>query len=118
MNEEMFQQIFDRIQSFLPDEWKKLAFYAGFTEGSYSMKYYVDNGRDGYVDCFRLNGVKSSDLIKLFMEINKIISPERKKLDADKRWNVLSMFVDSDGKMRTEFDYTDISENTISYEQH
>ena len=117
MNEEIFQKIFDIIQEILPSGWKKIAFYAGFTEGSYSMKYYVDNGKDGYVECFKLNGIKSSDIIRAFMKINEIISPERNKLDTDKRWNILSMFIDSTGKMITDFDYTDISENSISYEE-
>lgn len=117
MNEKLFQNIFDKIQEGLPSEWKRIAFYAGYTGGSYSMKYYVDNGKDGYIDCFSLDNIKKAQIIKLFMSIDKIISPERKKLNEKDRWTVLSMIVNSDGKMKTEFDYTDISENAISYEQ-
>ena len=117
MNETLFQSIFDKLQTVLPSEWKRVAFYAGYTEGSYTMKYYVDNGKDGYTDCFSVGNVKKAQLIQLFMSIDKIISSERKKLDDDHRWSILSMTVSSDGKIKTEFDYADISDNAIAYEQ-
>lgn len=118
MNEKLFQDIFDKLQSVLPSGWKKVAFYAGYTKGSYSMKYYVHNGKDGYIDCFNLDNIKKPQLIQLFMAIDKIISAERKTLDEDHKWSVLSMFINSDGKMNIEFDYVDISENAIAYEQN
>lgn len=35
------------------------------------------------------------------------------------RWfREYSMTVDSDGKMKTDFDYTDISNDVIEYEEH
>ena len=115
MNEKLFQNIFEKIQDVLPHDWKRVMFYAGYTKGSYSMKYYVDNG-DGYIDCFNLGNIKKTQLIQLFMSIDKIISCERKSLEENNKWTVLSMFVSSDGMVKTEFDYTDISENIISYE--
>ncbi len=117
MNEKLFQDIFDRLQETLPKEWKRVAFYAGYTEGSYSMKYYVDNGEGGYTDCFNLTNVKRPQLIRLFMAIDKIITAERRNLDENHRWSVVSMFVNSDGKIKTEFDYVDISKDAIAYEE-
>ena len=38
-------------------------------------------------------------------------------LDKNNKWSVMTMFVSSDGNMKTEFDYSDISENAIAYEQ-
>ena len=60
---------------------------------------------------------KASQKNDLSYSIDKIISPERKKLNEKDRWTVLSMIVNSDGKMKTEFGYTDIGENAISCEQ-
>ncbi len=117
MNEKLFQDIFDKLQGVLPNGWSRIAFYVGYTEGSYSMKFYVDNGNREYTDCFSLNNVKKAQLVQLFISIDKIISPVRKTLDDKHRWSVLGMFVDSDGKMKTKFDYVDISENAIAYEQ-
>ena len=51
------------------------------------------------------------------MAIDKELSAERKTLDEKNRWNVLSLIVEADGRMKAEYDYVDISENSIEYEQ-
>ena len=51
------------------------------------------------------------------MNIDKIITPERKKLKEKDMWSVLTLMVDASGNMKADFDYTDISENTIEYER-
>lgn len=117
MNEKLFQSIFDKINDVLPNQWNRVVFFAGYTKGSYSMKFYVDNGNGEYIDCFSLNNINKPQLIQLFISIDKIISQERNKIDEKNRWTVLSMIVDSNGIMKTEFDYVDISEKAISYEQ-
>lgn len=117
MNEKLFQDIFDKLQEVLPEGWSRIAFYAGYTKGSYSMKYYVDDGCGEYIDCFSLNSVNKAKNIHLFVSIDKIISQARGKLDEKNKWNVLSMFINSNGKINANFDYTDISENSIEYEQ-
>lgn len=115
MNENIYQNVFDTIQDFLPDNWCRIAFYAGYTEGSYIMKFYVDSGC-GYDDCFNI--CSDFELIKLFKSIDKILSAERKKLDRKNMWTVFSMFISSSGDFNTKFDYVDISENSIDYENH
>lgn len=57
-------------------------------------------------------------MIKVFMNIDKIIKVERDKLDDKSKWSVMTMIVDADGNMKTEFDYSDISEDSIGYEQN
>ena len=116
MNDNYLQKIFSNLETILPAEWQKVVFYAGYTKGSYSMKYYTDYG-DGYVDCFSDKNVKKADVINVFIAINRIISRERDSLEDKKRWNVMSMLVDNAGKIKTEFDYSDISENPIEYEK-
>ena len=117
MNEQVFQDVFDKLQDVLPAGWKKVIFYAGYTDGSYSMKFYTDCGDGIFTDCFSFKEVGKAQLIKLFMDIDKVLGQERKELEQKSRWSVMTMIVDANGSMKTEFDYTDISENAIAYEQ-
>lgn len=117
MNNDVFQNIFDILQPVLPDGWKKMVLFVGYTAGSYTMKYYTSDVEGVYTDCFSQKGASKAQLIKLFMSIDKTVSTERKVLDEKNRWSVMTMIVCSDGSMKTEFDYSDISENAIAYEQ-
>ena len=82
------------------------------------MKYYVKDDNDLYTDCFSQNVIGNAQLIKVFMNIDKIIKIERDKLDDKSKWSVMTMIVDANGNMKTEFDYSDISEDSIGYEQN
>lgn len=117
MNSEILQKVFDMVQPFLPEGWKKMILYMGYTIGSYSMKFYTCSLNGEYTDCFSQLGANKVKLIQLFMSIDKIVATERKELDDKNKWSVMTMMVDSDGNMKTEFDYADISENVIAYEQ-
>lgn len=116
MDENIFQNVWDKLQDVLPEEWKKVIFYAGYMTGSYSMKFYTYFDDGSYKDCFSLPNVEQMQLISLFMDIDKILSKERKALGNEK-WTVFTMVVDDKGNMKTDFDYTDISENAIAYER-
>ena len=117
MNNQMFQDVFDKLQDYLPNDWKKVLLFAAYTTGSYSMKYYVDCGDGSYKDCFHIPGISKAQLVKLFIGLDKILSVERKTLEENQKWSVLTMRVDDMGAMETEFDYVDLSENMIAYEQ-
>ena len=117
MNSDMYQNIFDLLAEVLPENWSKLVFMAGYTVGSYSMKYYVKTESDNYLDCFELGNIDNLQILQLFIKLDSVISPERSSLKESEKWNVLSMTVDSDGKMKTDFDYTDISNDVITYEE-
>ncbi|MBR4329994.1 MAG: DUF600 family protein, partial [Candidatus Riflebacteria bacterium] len=54
MNQAIYQTIFDKLQNYLPEKWNKLVFFAGYTDGSYSMKYYIEKGDNKYIDCFNI----------------------------------------------------------------
>ena len=118
MEDKSFQKIFGVLESVLPEHWKRLVLFAGYTQGSYAMKYYVKDDNDLYTDCFSQNVIGNAQLIKVFMNIDKIIKIERDKLDDKSKWSVMTMIVDADGNMKTEFDYSDISEDSIGYEQN
>ena len=117
MNDKIFQDIFDKIQDYFPENWRRMIFFAGYTKGSYSMKFYFREEKREYLDCFRLQGVTKGQLVKLFMDIDKVISKERIELDDEHKWSSLTMIVEADGTMKTEFDYEDHSEDMISYEK-
>lgn len=117
MDNKVFQDIFDILQPVLPKEWKKLLIFIGYTEGSYTMKYHICNESGVYIDCFSQKEINRAQLIGVFMNIDKIVSPQRKDLDEKNRWTVMTMIVDSEGNMKSEFDYTDISEIAIQYER-
>lgn len=117
MNDKIFQEVFNLLEVFLPQDWKKTVLFAGYTEGSYSIKYYCWTENGTFMDCFNLGGVSRSDLIKLFVDIDKILSKERALLDGKNRWSVLTMIVNNDGTMKAEFNYDDHSEDMIAYEK-
>ncbi len=117
MNDKIFQNIFDRLQYYLPEAWKKVIYFAGYTEGSYSMKFYIQDEKGEYTDCFHLQGVSKGQLVKVFMDIDKVLSKEREKLDDKHKWLSFTMIVEENGAMKTDFDYEDCSDDVISYEK-
>ena len=78
------------------------------------MKFYAKLN-DEYIDCFSFEGVSKATLIKLFMKIDKVLKSERDKLSEKDKWTVFTMSVDSNGAMKTFFDYNDHSEDMIAF---
>ena len=116
MNNTIYQTIFDKLQAYLPTIWDEVVFYVAYTEGSYSMKYYVKNGPE-ITSCFNMLNINKSQLVMLFMSIDKELSAERKTLSIKDRWSVMTMIISADGNVKTHFDYTDISENSLVFEK-
>ena len=117
MNNDIFQKIFDLIHPLLSKGWDKMILYVAYTTGSYSMKFYTCDSQGVYTDCFKYKEISKVKLMQLFMSIDKLLTLERRMLDEKNKWSVMTMIVNSDGNMKTEFDYADISENTIAYEE-
>lgn len=107
-----FQKIYDVLQTVLPSEWDSVVFYAEYTEGSYSMKYYVKKNNK-YIDCFEIKDIGKGDIIKAFMSIDKIITPVRNAMK--KKWNVVTLVISDKGDFKADFDYKDVEGKTISY---
>ena len=116
MDAKTFQTVFDKISDFLPQGWKKMVFFAGYTSGSYSMKFYSENGDGKYMDCFQIPGISKGQLMKAFMDIDHVLSEQRKDLGS-KAWTVFTMAADANGRMRTDFEYDDHSRDMVSYEK-
>lgn len=118
MNNDMFQKLFDILIDFLPENWSKLAYMAEFYEGSYSMKFYVKTQNTDYISCLDMENFDNNKFIIKTIELNKIISENRMQLDESKRWNAMAMIVDSNGKMTTDFDYTNQINDPIEYQNN
>ncbi len=117
MNNIFFQKVFDELRTILPDKWEKMVYYVFYAEGSFSMKYYIDCGDGKFIDCFSQRDIDRKNILKVFMDLDKIISAERNKLDDKDKWYVFTMDVDSSGKMKSDFGYTDVSENITAFEK-
>lgn len=110
-----FQKIFDKIEGFLPVDWNKLIFYAEYGENSYSMEFYVRKENGEYTKCFSLPGIKKTDLLRVFQEINLLIKQNRDATAAEKRWSNMTMTVDCSGAFKVEYDYTDLLQEAYEY---
>ena len=104
---ESFQMIFDRIAQFLPSGWDSVVFYAEYTDSSYSMEFYVRNQNGQYVKCYDLANVSHDALFEQFLEIDKFLDVQRKRLEQSKRWSNLTMIVRDDGKVKIDYGYGD-----------
>lgn len=112
-----YQSIFNTLQEVLPDDWHKVVFYAQYGENSYSMKYFVDSGDGVYTECFKLKGIFKKDIIKAFAVIDSQIMPVRKELSKKDTWYVMTLIVDDKGNFKADYEYEDISEDSIGYYQ-
>ena len=110
---EMFQSIYDIIQDFVSGEYKRLLYAAAFTQGSYQMRLYIDNG-EGWVDCRSLD-YSRSDVIKLYMKLNSAIKPYRSTLPEKELWTMLTLVIEDTGKFKADFCYDDLSESMIEH---
>ena len=117
MNEKLFQSIFEKIQNYLPADWRKMVFFAGYTEGSYSMKFYSKGCEGSFIDCFSLQGITRAKLINTFMDIDKILLKARSSLEGKAKWTIFTLIVDFEGNMQAYFDYANHSEDMIDYEE-
>lgn len=112
-----YQGIFNTLQEVLPDDWHKVVFYAQYGESSYSMKYFVDTGDGQFTDCFKIKDIPKRDIIKAFAVIDSQIMPIRKELSKKDTWYVMTLIVDDEGNFKADFEYDDISEDSIGYYQ-
>ena len=82
---------------------------------SYSFSFYYKDGKK-YTKCFDIQNISEDALFAAFKKIDKVIAPERKKTKGD-LWSNMTMLVDADGNMHTDFDYTDLSSGTYQFKK-
>lgn len=115
MNEKIYQEIYDELSKYLTSGWEKLIVYLEYGKASYSFSFYVKN-KGEYVKCYDMPGVSDKSLDASFKKIDKIVSKERSN-DKDEVWTNMTMTVTPTGDMRTDIDYTDLSEGTYAYKK-
>lgn len=107
LQQEMFQEIVDVLQLYLPADWTKVCFYAQYpTEKNCGMKYYVRDEEGEFSDCFKLYDPQAL-VSGVFNPANKAIAKVRKHLPADKQWYALILEVDNEGEFNIKYDYAD-----------
>lgn len=111
-----YEKLFGELMNVVPAEWDRIVLYVEYTAASYSFKYFVKVGNK-YIDCFDLKGVSEELLIEKFMKFDEIIRPSRAELSGENKWSVMTIIFQNDGNFNAEFDYTDISENSVEYFQ-
>lgn len=115
INNEVYQFIYDQIAPFLPEKWEKLVCYLEYGESSYTVSFFVRiDGK--YINCFDLPSASEDKLYGAFDAIDEVVMVERNK-QKEKLWTNMTICVDEDGKMHTDFDYTDLSESAYEHEQ-
>ena len=113
INEKIYQSIFDEVSIYLPSSWDRVVIYLEYGESSYSISFYVkDSGK--YTKCYDLKGVSDEELYRSFKKINNAVAKQRNAIDGDK-WSNMTMSVESSGKMKVDFDYTDLTEKAYQY---
>ena len=117
MNDILFENIFEKLKDFLPENWQKVIFRVCYFGESYNMKFYVDLGDKKYRDCFDTLIFGNVPLIGLFMDVNEIIAPIRNGLQDTEKWTVMTMSMDLHGNKKMEFECADIKEDFTSYEE-
>lgn len=116
MNEKIYQLIFDKIAGYLPNAWERLVVYLEHDEASYSYSFFVKVGKS-YTKCFDIKGLNEDALMDSFADIEKAVSNERAKSKTE-LWSNMTMVVDANGKMKTDFDYTDLSSGSYQYKKN
>lgn len=115
MQRKTFQNILDEIIKCLPEEWEQLVIYLEYGNDAYSYAFYVKT--DGkFINGFDLPNASEKNIADCFRNIDNIIVKER-KASKDKSWTNMTMIVNNDGTMHTDFDYTDLTENTYGYKK-
>ena len=115
MPESIYETVLDLLQVGLPQGWTKVLFYAEYHIGSYSMQYYVQTGQNAFYDCFSLSGLSKETLYMIFLRIDGVLAPERKKLPAKNQWSNMTIEYKDTGKFKVEFCYDDLSNASVGH---
>lgn len=117
-DQKMLQSIASTLENTLPSDWSTVAFYAELSEGAFSMEYFVKQAEGkSFIKCFDLPGIEKAQLMKDFLALNKVISAERSALKADKRWGSMTLVLQSNGKFKVEYDYSDMTDKPYARKQ-
>ena len=113
INDNVYQFIFDEVCKYLPSKWDRVVIYLEYGESSYSMSFYVKESGN-YTKCYDLKGISGEELYQSFKRINHAVAIERNMITGEK-WSNMTMVVERSGKMKVDFDYTDLTDKAYEY---
>lgn len=113
MQDNIYQQIYNEIDQFLPNGWEKLVIYIEYGFNSYSISFYVTT-KGKTVKCFDLPHIDELELLASFSKIDKFVGPEREK-EVDK-WSNMTLVIEGEN-FDADFDYTDLSKGGFAYKR-
>ncbi|MCD8020325.1 MAG: antitoxin YezG family protein [Clostridiales bacterium] len=110
-----FQIIFDQVCRCLPSEWDKLVIYLEYGAASYAYSFYIQkNGK--YINGFDIPGTSEKKIADSFKKVDKAVFKDR-EASKDELWTNMTMIVDANGTMHSDFDYTDLTEDAYEYKK-
>lgn len=116
-----FEIIADKIQDILPQEWKKVVFYAEVTDDSYEMFYYVFTSESNKpIQCYDLPDLYEIDENKIdaiFEELYKPLREERSSLAVEGKepWTNYTLLLTDDGHFKVDYDFTSLEDGGYNY---
>lgn len=113
MDNKIYQQVFDEIDSLIPCAYEKLIIYIEVGTASYSVSFYVGS-ESKYVKCFDLPGASEEAMLKTLDRIGNIVFTER--AHAAETWTNMTIVVNGTS-FDTDFDYTDLSIGSYQYKK-
>lgn len=122
LEQQMDQNIFDILKSYLPIGWLEVIFFAGYyKKDSAFFKYWVKTGNGNFIDCFTLipepKQGEEDILQKQFRQLHKVIQKVREQFDEKNKWVILTMSINCSGQMSKEYDYANgvLQEKLMQY---
>lgn len=108
----MLPEIVAVLERTLPADWDTVVFFAEYSDDAFSIEYYVKTRQQtDFVKCFSIPEIEKATLLKDFLEIDNVISPERESLDPDKRWSSMTLVLQASGKFRVDYGYDNSDES-------
>lgn len=105
LQQKMYQDIFIKLQTYLPNNWKKVDFHCYHTSEYFGIKFYVLTENNEWVDCFNLLDKKLRT--ELFLTIDELVANVWNQLPKKNKWYVLNMIIDNHGHIDVSYDYAD-----------
>lgn len=115
-SEDIYQNMAERLEEVLPDDWENVILYGEYGTASYSMDCYIDCGDGKFTQCFEMESVSEDKVLEAFSDINAMIRKERDAQDEKDRWSNFTMQINKDGEFKVDYDYTDLSESAYVHE--
>ena len=109
LQQKVYQDIFSKIQEFLPTDWQKVDFHMYHTSRFFGIKYFVLTKENEWVDCFKI--LDENVETELFLSIDDDVAVVWNQLPKKQKWYVLNMIIDNQGYINVSYDYADGVQN-------